>query len=219
MKRKYSPILSISGPSDKSNDPITLGIKAMSSIFKYGKKYDDVRISILFHDGNTVIRGFAFGDAARKFIRKLTVGRTYKFWHHKIEVSDTDYDSTKYKIQLRKNTIIKRIQPGYAEVLKVKGKKLSEINERYKNLLVSTLKVRIDKIGELFKPAKDFLREVFISDETGEMRVLMWSYKKIEFPHSVGDHVKLRYMTVKLEDQHCFLHKSDNTRIVRCQAQ
>ncbi|XP_071178167.1 uncharacterized protein [Mytilus edulis] len=219
LTRKYSPILSLSEPSEKSHYPITLGIKAISPVIRYGNDHDDIKISIVFHDGNTIMRGVAFGDAARKFKNKLKVGHTYTFRNHKIEVSDKYYHNTKYEIQLRENTTIKRIKPGYAEVPKVKGKKILEINESYKNLLVSTLKVRIDKIGELLKPAKNFLRDVFISDETGEMRVLMWSYKKIEFPHSVGDHVILRYMTVKFEDQHCFLHKSDNTRIVRCQAQ
>ncbi|VDI56421.1 Hypothetical predicted protein [Mytilus galloprovincialis] len=219
LTRTYSPILSLSEPSEKSHYPITLGIKAISAVIRYGNDHDDIRISIVFHDGNTIMRGVAFGDAARKFKNKLKVGHTYTFRNHKIEVSDKYYDNTKYKIQLRENTTIKRIKSGYAEVPKVKGKKILEINESYKNLLVSTLKVRIDKIGELLKPAKNFLRDVFISDETGEMRVLMWSYKKIEFPHIVGDNVILRYMTVKFEDQHCFLHKSDNTRIVRCQAQ
>ncbi|XP_052072604.1 uncharacterized protein LOC127710708 [Mytilus californianus] len=50
LKRKYSPILSISGPSKKSRYPITPGIKAISSIIRYGEDHDDVRLSILFHD-------------------------------------------------------------------------------------------------------------------------------------------------------------------------
>lgn len=185
-----------------------LGIKAISAVIRYGNDHDEIKISIVFHDGNTIMRGVAFGDAARKFKNRLKVGHTYTFRNFE-----------KYTIQLRENTTIKRIQPGYAEVPKVKGMKILEINQSYKNLLVSTLKVRIDKIGELSKPAKYFLRKVFISDETGKIRVSMWSYKKVEFPHSVGDHIILRYMTVKLENQHCFLHKSDNSRIVRCQEQ
>ncbi|XP_076108890.1 uncharacterized protein LOC143076889 [Mytilus galloprovincialis] len=219
LTRKYSPILSLSEPSEKSHYPIMLGIKAISAVIRYGNDHDEIKISIVFHDGNTIMRGVAFGDAARKFKNRLKVGHTYTFRNHKIEESDKYHDNTKYTIQLRENTTIKRIQPGYAEVPKVKGMKILEINQSYKNLLVSTLKVRIDKIGELSKPAKYFLRKVFISDETGKIRVSMWSYKKVEFPHGVGDHIILRYMTVKLENQHCFLHKSDNSRIVRCQEQ
>lgn len=219
LTRKYSPILVLSEPSEKSHYPITLGIEAISAVITYGDDPDDIRLSILFYDGNTIMRGVAFGDAARKFENRLKEGHTYTFRNHKIEVSDKYYDNTKYRIQLRENTIIKRIKPGYAVVPNVKGMKILEINQSYKNLLVSTSKVRIDKIGELFKPAKKFLREVLISDETGEMRVLMWSYKEIQFPHSVGDYVILKYMTVKLDDQHCFLHKSDTTRIVTCQTQ
>ncbi|XP_052072742.1 uncharacterized protein LOC127710823 [Mytilus californianus] len=218
LKRKDSPILSISGPREKCHYPITLGTKAISPILRHGKDHDDVRICIVFHDGNTIMRGVSFGDAARKFKRELQIGCTYKFRYYQIQDSKKEHSNTKYEITLRENTTIKTIEKGYNEIPKVKGKKISEINEIYKNLLVSTLKVRISKIGELFRPKKKFLREVFVKDETGEMKMLMWSYKKAQFLHSVGDHVILRYMTVKYDDQHCFLLKSDNTRIVRCQA-
>ncbi|CAC5404686.1 unnamed protein product [Mytilus coruscus] len=220
LKRKYSPILSISAPNEQIQDPITLGTKAISSIIRYGKDHNDVRISIVFHDGNTIMTGVAFGDAARKFKNKLKVGRTYIFWNYKIGISDQEYNNTKYKIYLREWTmaIIKTIAKGYAEIPKVKGKKISEINEMYKNLLVSTSKVRISKVSDLFRPKEKYLRKVYVSDETEEMKILMWSYKKVDFPYSVGDHVLLRYMTVKYDGHHCFLLKSDNTRIVRCQA-
>ncbi|CAC5371706.1 unnamed protein product [Mytilus coruscus] len=216
LKRKSSRILSISGPSEKCHYPITLGTKAISPLIRYGEAQDDVRLSIVFHDGNTIMRGVAFGAAARKFKRKLQIGFTYKFLYYKIQDSKKKHSNTKYQINLLKNTTIKTLENGYSEIPKMRGKEISKMNKIYKNLMVSTLKVEITKIGELFKPKKKFLREVFVSDETGEMRILLWSYKKAEFRHSVGDHVKLRYMTLKFDDQQCFLHKTDNTLIVRC---
>lgn len=213
MKRNYSPILSISGPREKCHYPITLGTKAISPLIRHKGV---VRLSIVFHDGNTTMRGVAFGAAARKFNRKLQIGSTYKLCNYKIQESTKKHSNTKYKISLRENTTIKTIENGYTEIPKMRGKKISELNKIYKNLMVSTLKVEITKIGELFKPKDKFLREVFVGDETGEMRILIWSYKKAEFRHSVGDHVKLRYMNLKFKDQQCFLHKTDNTRIVRC---
>lgn len=218
LTRKNSPILSISGPIEKSCDPIMLGIKAISATIRYGKKYDDIRISILFHDGNTIIRGVAFGDAARKFKNKLKVGRTYIFRNHKIEFSDQEYTNTKYELYLWEHTIatIKTIAKGYTESPKVKGKKISEINEMYKNLLITTSKVRISKVCDLLRPKYNYLRKFFVTDEKEEIQVLMWSFKEVDFPFSVGDIVILRYMTVKYDDQHIFLKNSDNTKIVRC---
>lgn len=218
ITRKNSPILSISGPSEKSRDPIDLGIKAISAIIRYGKDHDDIRISIIFHDGNTTLRGVAFGDAARKFKNKLKVGRTYTFRNYKIDFSDHEYTNTKYELYLREHTIatIKTIAVGYAESPKVKGKKISEINEMYRNLLVTTSKVRISKICDLSRPKDNYLCKFFVTDEREEMKVLMWSFKEVDFPFSVGDIVILRYLTAKNDDQHIFLKNSDNTKIVRC---
>ncbi|XP_076108887.1 uncharacterized protein LOC143076885 [Mytilus galloprovincialis] len=51
LKRKSSTILSILGPRKKMHTPISLGVKAMSPLIRY-RGDDNVRISVLFHDGS-----------------------------------------------------------------------------------------------------------------------------------------------------------------------
>ncbi|CAG2237446.1 unnamed protein product [Mytilus edulis] len=180
VKMKSSTLLSISGPSKTCQHPITLGIKSISPIIRYrGRWNNDVRVSVLFHDGNTCMRGVAFGAAALKFKRKLKVGRTYKFRYYKIGVHDKRYSNTKYRIHLRENTTTKKIENGYAYIPKEKGLKIAEMKEQIRNLLVSTLKVKIRKVGDLTKPTERFYRNVYVSDETGKIRIEFWSnYEK-----------------------------------------
>ncbi|CAG2221965.1 unnamed protein product [Mytilus edulis] len=220
VKMKSSTLLSISGPRKKCQYPITLGIKSISHIIKYrGRWNDDVRVSVLFHDGNTCMRGVAFGAAALKFKRKLKVGRTYQFKYYKIGVHDKRYSNTKYRIHLLENTTTKKIEAGYACIPKEKGLKIAEMKEQIRNLLVSTLKVRIRKVGDLTKPTERFYRNVYVSDETGKIRIEFWSNYEDDFPYDVGDHVKLKYMTLKNDGHYCFLKQSDYTNISRWKKQ
>lgn len=136
--------------------PISLGIKAISPLIRYGGD-DDVRISVLFHDGYTCMMEVAFGEAATKLESKLKVGSTYRFRYYTIKVNNKRYSNTKYMIYLRENTTIKTIKNGYDEIPKEKGMKISEMNGRFMNLLVSTSKVRISKVGELFRPKEKYL--------------------------------------------------------------
>lgn len=143
VKKKSSTLLSIFGPRKKCQYPITLGIKSISPIIRYrGRWNNDVRVSVLFHDGNTCMRGVAFGAAALKFKRKLKVGRTYKSRYYKVGVHDKRYRNTQYRIHLREYTTTKKIETGYAYIPKEKGLKIAEMKEQIRNLLVSTLKVK-----------------------------------------------------------------------------
>lgn len=216
VKMKSSTLLSISGPRKTCQYPITLGIKSISPIIRYrGRWNNDVRVSVLFHDGNTCMRGVAFGAAALKFKRKLKVGRTYKFRYYKIGVHDKRYSNTKYRIHLLENTITTKIEAGYACIPKEKGLKIAEMKEQIRNLLVSTLKVKIRKVGDLTKPTERFYRDVYVSDETGKIRIELWSNYENDFPYDVGDHVKLKYMTLKNDGRYCYLKQSDYTNISR----
>lgn len=183
VKMKSSTLLSISGQRKKCQYPITLGIKSISPIIRYsGRWNDDVRVSVLFHDGKTCMRGVAFDAAARKFKRKVKVSRTYKFRYYKIGVHDKRYSNTKFRIHLRENTTTKKIENGYAYIPKEKGLKITEMKEQIRNLLVSTLKVKIRKVGDLTKPTERFYRDVIVSDETGKIMIECWSNQKNEFP-------------------------------------
>lgn len=213
VKMKSSTLLSISGPRKTCQYPITLGIKSISPII--GRWNNDVRVSVLFHDGKTCMRGVAFGAAALKFKRKLKVGRTYKFRYYKIGVHDKRYSNTKYRIHLLENTITTKIEAGYACIPTEKGLKISEMKEQIRNLLVSTLKVQIRKVGDLTKPTERFYRNVYVSDETGKIRIELWSNYENDFPYDVGDHVKLKYMTLKNNGRYCYLKQSDYTNISR----
>lgn len=203
------------GPRKKMHTPISLGVKAMSPLIRY-RGDDNVRISVLFHDGNTCMMGVAFGEAAQNLELKLKVGSTYRFRYYTIKVNDKKYSNTKFTIYLRENTIIKPIKNGYDEIPKEKGMKISEMNGRLMNLLVSTSKVRISKVGELFRPKEKYLREVYVRDKTGEIKFLLWSYDEDSFPYKVGDYVKMKYVILMADGEDYFLHKSDMTKIVRC---
>ncbi|OPL33582.1 hypothetical protein AM593_09973, partial [Mytilus galloprovincialis] len=75
LTKESSPILSITGITMNNAVPITLGIKSVSHLQKYGNGNEQVRLSILFHDGNTCIKGIAFGASARKWKETLmTIG-------------------------------------------------------------------------------------------------------------------------------------------------
>ncbi|CAC5371707.1 unnamed protein product [Mytilus coruscus] len=195
ITKESSPLLSITGPTMNTAVPIKLGIKSISRLEKYRTGDEHVRLSILFHDGNTCLKGIAFGASARKWKKTL-----------------------KYEIQLLESTVFEKLKNGYAKIPKEKNMKISELDQQFENLLVSTSKVMFTKIGESMRPKEKFLREIYISDATGEIKIKMWSNDAEEFPYNEGDFVKLKYVCLRYDSfyHQCFLEKSDNMIILRC---
>lgn len=218
LTSESSPLFSISGPTKNCIIPITLGIKSMSRLEKYGNSNDQVRLAILFHDGNTCIKGIAFGDSARKWKDNLKVPCTYTLRRYDIRYSDRKYNNTKYEIRLLENTVLTKVTHGYFQIPKENKLKISELDIQFKNLLVSTSKVMFIRIGRQIRPREKFLRELYIKDSTGQIKIKMWSHERDEFPYNVGDCVKLKYAYLKY-DSFCrqwFLEKNDNMMIFKC---
>ncbi|VDI56423.1 Hypothetical predicted protein, partial [Mytilus galloprovincialis] len=186
LKRADSPLLSIAGITMNSVVPIIVGIKSISRVEKYGKGDEQVRLSILFHDGNTCLRGIASGASARKWKETLKVLRTYEIRSYMVKESFRKYNNTKFEIHLLETTVIKKLKNGYAEIPKETKMTISELDYRFENLLVSTSKVRFTKIGECIRPKEKFLREIYIKDATGDIKIKLWSQDKVEFPYTEG---------------------------------
>ncbi|CAG2239317.1 unnamed protein product [Mytilus edulis] len=217
LTTESSPLLSISGPTRNCIIPITLGIKSMSRLQGYGNGHDQVRLSILFHDGNTCIKGIAFGDSARKWKDNLKVQCTYTLRSYDIKYSDRKYNNTKYEIRLLENTVLTKVKHGYFQIPKENKMQISELDHQFENLLVSTSKVMFIRIGRQIRPREKFLRELYIKDSTGQIKIKMWSLERDEFPYNVGDCVKLKYAYLKY-DSFCrqwFLEKNDNMMIFK----
>ncbi|CAG2237445.1 unnamed protein product [Mytilus edulis] len=198
LTKESSPILSITGITMNNAVPITLGIKSVSHLQKYGNGNEQVRLSILFHDGNTCIKGIAFGASARKWKETLKRACTYKISSYLIKYSDRKYNNTKYEIHLWENTVLTTVKHGYTKIPKEKKMQLSELEEQFENLLVSTSNVKFSRIEPLIRPKEKFLREVYVKDSTGQIKLKMWSHDENDFPYSVGDCVKLKYVYLRL---------------------
>lgn len=198
--------------------PIMLGIKSISRLEKYGKGDEQVRLSILLHDGNTCLKGIAFGASARKWKGTLKVLRTYEIRSYMIKESYRKYNNTKYEIHLLETTVIKQVKNGYADIPKETKMKISELDYKYENLLVSTSKVMFTKIGKCIRPKEKCLREIYINDATGDIKIKLWSQDEVEFPYKEGDYVKLKYVYLRYDSfcQQRFLEKSDNMIILQC---
>lgn len=110
LTREYSPLLSIASITMNSPVPITLGIKSISRLEKYGKGDKEVRLSILFHDGNTCLKGIAFGASARKWKETLEFRCTYKIHNYMMKESNRKYNNTKYEIYLWETTVFKKLK-------------------------------------------------------------------------------------------------------------
>lgn len=187
---------------------------------RYGNSNDQVRLSILFHDGNTCIKGIAFGASARKWKETLKVACTYKMRSYVIKYSDRKYNNTKYEIHIWENTVLKKIKHGYPKIPKEEQMQLSELDKQFENLLVSTSNVMFSRIGPILRPKEKFLREVYVKDSTRQIKFKIWSNEEHDFPYNVGDSVKLKYVYLRY-DGYCgqyFLEKNDNTRIYKCNA-
>lgn len=218
LTTESSPLFSISGPTRNCIIPIALGIKSMSRLLGYGNGHDQVRLSILFHDGNTCIKGIAFGDSARKWKDNLKVPCTYTLRSYNIRYSDRKYNNTKYEIRLLENTVLTKVKHGYFQIPKENKMQISELDHQFENLLVSTSKLMFIMIGRQIRPREKFLRELYIKDSTGQIKIKMWSHERDEFPYNVGDCVKLKYAYLKY-DSFCrqwFLEKNDNMMIFKC---
>ncbi|CAC5404687.1 unnamed protein product [Mytilus coruscus] len=218
LTREYSPLLSIASITMNSPVPITLGIKSISRLEKYGKGDEQVRLSILFHDGNTCLKGIAFGASARKWKETLEFRCTYKIHNYMIKESNRKYNNTKYEIYLWETTVFKKLKNGYAKIPNEKRMTISDLDQQFENLLVSTSKVMFTKIGESMRPKEKFLREVYIKDSTGQIKIKMWSLEENEFPYNVGDYVKLKYVYLRYDSffGQYFLENNDNMRIFKC---
>lgn len=218
LTKEASPLLSISGKPMVSEIPIKLGIKSISDLETYGNGEEDVKLSILFHDGNTCVKGIAFGAAARKWKKTLKASCTYKVCSYEIRKSNRKFENTKFEIHLKENTCIKKLKNGYAEIPEETKMKIAELDNKFENLLVSTSKVKITKIKPLKRPKERFLRVIYISDATGEIKIKIWSREEEEFPYNEGEFVKLKYVYLKF-DRKCkkwYLGQSDNMLICQC---
>lgn len=218
LKKEASPLLSISGKPMVSEVPIKLGIKSISDLETYRNGEEDTRLSILFHDGNTCVKGIAFGAAARKWKKTLKASCTYKVCSYEIRKSNTKFENTKFEIHLKENTFIKKLKNGYAEIPEETKMKIAELDNKFENLLVSTSKVKITEIQPLKRPKEKFLRNIYIRDATGQIRIKIWSRAEEEFPHNEGEFVKLKYVYLRF-DSFCrewYLGQSDNMLICRC---
>ncbi|XP_052072348.1 uncharacterized protein LOC127710499 isoform X3 [Mytilus californianus] len=218
LTKESSPLLSIAGPTMNSAVPITLGIKSISNLEKYGNDDEKVRLSILFHDGNICLKGIAFGASARKWKEILNVKCTYKIRSYAIKESNRKYTNTKYEIHLWETTVFKKLKNGYTKIPREKKMKISELDQQFENLLVSTSKVMITEIEQLIRPKEKFLREIYINDATGEIKIKMWSHDADKFPYNEGEFVKLKYVSLRYDSfcRQCYLEKSDNMIILRC---
>lgn len=211
-------MLSISGKPMVSEVPIKLGIKSISDLEAYSNGEEDVKLSILFHDGNTCVKGIAFGASARKWKKTLNALCTYKVCSYEIRKSKRKFENTKFEIHLKENTFIKKLKNGYAEIPEETQMKIAELDKKFENLLVSTSKVKITKIEPLKRPKEMFLRFIHISDATGKIRIKIWSREAEEFPHNEGEFVKLKYVYLRFNRKYpeWYLGQSDNMLFCQC---
>lgn len=198
--------------AQRNNENIVrLQILAFSDLSKFSQYDNDVKLSILISDGKICLKGLAFGDAAHKVQNTLKIGKEYNMSRFGVRSADKTFSKTKFELRIYRTTILEELQetpisPATIIELTVATLKESAVEKMY----AITCPVIITAIGEIKKMNTKFLREIYVKDSTGKIKVTFWYSEENDFEHGiVGDVIELKFVYVNVFNEEMFLQYTD----------
>lgn len=191
-------------------------IKAVSKVSGIVEE-DNFKIFVLLYDGVTCLKGVAFGKAAMKVKELCENDAEVILSNYGVKSADQTYTRTKFEIRLRQSTSIKKCNDRQIESVAEKRYNIEQLqNRKMEKMFASSQPVIITAIGESNRQVEKYLREIYVKDETGRMKVNFWSNSKDEFEYEIENVIQFKHIFVDVFQNEMFLQRHDLSVVEKC---
>lgn len=191
-------------------------VKAISEVTGFDEK-DDVKLSVLFYDGVTCLQGMAFNKAAKRMKQIFENGVEVLLTNYGVKSADQTFTRTKFEIRLYYQTTIQKCIDTQIESVEEHRFNVKQLHSRsMEKMFASSFPVIITAIGGIEKQEKRYLREIYVKDKTGKIKVCFWSNTKVDFEYEFGDILQFKYMFIDVFQNEMFMQRRDLSVIEKC---
>lgn len=217
LRKKTTPsILDFSKSERNCLRPLRVMIKAISEVTGVFED-NNGKIFVLLYDGITCLQGVAFGTAAKTVKELCENDAEVVLSNYGVRSADQTYTRTKFEIRIRQSTSIEKCNGRQIESIAEQRFNIEQLQNRKKEKMFASSKpVIITAIGESQRQVEKYLREIYVKDKTGKMKVKFWSNSRDEFEYEIGNIVQFKHIFIDVFQNEMFLQRHDLSVVEKC---